>query len=75
VGEPNIPTRYSSVVLYHNLEVLELADSDCVEGYVQEDKSPFEEGVNGVSYAIVSTARSLTRARTCLQQHGEPCVE
>lgn len=49
--KPDIPARDSPVVLHDNLKVLELADGDCVEGDIEKDKGPFEEGVDGVCCA------------------------
>jgi hypothetical protein len=44
----NIPARYPSVVLDHDLEVLELGYGDSIERYIEENKCPFEEGVDGI---------------------------
>ena len=44
----NVPTRYPSVVLDHNLNVLEFGDGDRIECHIEEDERPFEERVDGI---------------------------
>lgn len=46
----NIPARNPSVVLDHNLKVLELDKSDGIECDIEKDKRPFKEGINCVGY-------------------------
>jgi hypothetical protein len=50
----NIPTRNSSIVFYNNLQVLKLADGDGVEGDIEENEAPLEEGVDGVRCVNIS---------------------
>ena len=50
-GQPgNVPARDALDVPNHNLETLKIEDGACVEGDVEEDECPFEEGVDGVCY-------------------------
>jgi hypothetical protein len=71
----NIPTRNSSVVFYNNLQVLELADGDGVEGDVEENEAPLEEGVDGVGCINIGFCSRKGWTQAYLQRHDEPCVE
>jgi hypothetical protein len=65
-GQPgNVPARDALNVPDHDLKALEVEDCACVEGDVEEDEGPFEEGVFGVCYstkALLATDFQICRA-------------
>lgn len=73
----NIPSGDAPRILDHDLEVGELHHCDGVEGHVQEDEGPFEEGVDGVCWAKSVSGYSIppTLDMTYLRPRGAPCAE
>jgi hypothetical protein len=69
----NVPTRYTSDIFYNNLEVGELDHSHCVEGHIEKDERPFEEGVDGVGCRPLALTAD-TEGRAHLQGCGAPCA-
>ena len=44
----HVPSTQTLDIFYNNLETVKIQRRDSIEGYVKEDKSPFEEGVDRV---------------------------
>lgn len=58
----NVPARYTSDILDHNLKVGKLDHGDCVESYVEQYEGPFKEGVNGISCVGLATFFTIQNA-------------
>jgi len=53
----NVQARYTSNILYDNLQVLELDHRDGIEAYIEQDQCPFEESVDGICCEDVSDGK------------------